>query len=142
MSDNIRILVVDDEEVVRQAYLRTLAGERCSVEAASDGADALRRMREAPYDVVLLDLRMPGMNGLDVLKAIKQSWPASEVVVVTGYPGIDTAKASVALGAHDYLAKPVGPDDIVHATRSAVLHKRWALRREHEITDPQQEETP
>jgi DNA-binding NtrC family response regulator len=130
MTDRTRILIVDDEEVVRKACLRTLSSERCHVEAAPDGADALRRMRQAPFDVVLLDLRMPGLDGLAVLQAIKREWPATEVIVVTGYPALESAKASVALGAHDYLAKPLGPDDIVTATNAAVLHKRWALQRE------------
>ena len=128
MIDKVSVLVVDDEEVVRRAYERTLATERCSVETATSGDEALQRMRERAFDVVLLDLRMPGMDGMSVLKAIKQHWPASEVIVVTGYPALESAKESVSLGAHDYLAKPVGPDDIINATKAAVLHKRWALR--------------
>jgi DNA-binding NtrC family response regulator len=130
MTERVSVLIVDDEEVVRRAFERTLATERCRVETAADGDEALQRLREQPFDVVLLDLKMPGADGLSVLKAIKRQWPASEVVVVTGYPALETAKASVSLGAHDYLAKPVGPQEIVDATRSAVLHKRWALRGE------------
>lgn len=133
MSDKVRILVVDDEDVVRRSYVRTLASDRCLVETASDGATALERMQEQRFDVVLLDLRMPGMGGLEVLEAIKRDWPDCEVIIITGHPMLDTAKRSVMLGAHDYLSKPVGPDDVINATNKALLNKRWALRREPQL---------
>jgi DNA-binding NtrC family response regulator len=130
MSDKVRILVVDDEDVVRRSYVRTLASERCVVETAIDGEQALQKLGQQGFDVVLLDLRMPGIGGMTVLKAIKARWPDCEVVVITGYPMLETAKESVTLGAHDYLAKPVGPDEVINATNKALLHKGWALRRE------------
>ncbi len=130
MCDNVRILVVDDEDVVRRSYVRTLATDHCQVETAADGFEALEKMQNRRFDVVLLDLRMPGMDGLQVLEAIKQKWPECEVIVITGHPMLDTAKQSVVLGAYDYLAKPVGPDDVIHATNQALMHKRWALRRD------------
>lgn len=130
MSDKVRILVVDDEDVVRRSFVRTLASERCTVEVATDGEQALQKLREQSFDVVLLDLRMPGLGGMAVLKAIKAEWPECEVIVVTGHPMLETAKESVSLGAHDYLAKPVGPDEVINATNNALQHKRWALRRE------------
>ena len=71
-----------------------------------------------------------GKRGAAVLQAIKQSWPEVEVIIITGYAGIDTVKQSVALGAFDYLAKPVGPDDVMNVTNGALRHKGWALRRE------------
>lgn len=129
MMQQAKILVVDDEEVVRRSYVRSLAGEHCDVEMASSGQDALQAMGQHAFDVVLLDLMMPGMNGMTVLKTIKQKWPESEVVVITGYPAVDTAKEAVTLGAYDYLAKPAGPDDIIHAANGAMLHKQWSLRR-------------
>lgn len=130
MNEKPRILVVDDEEVVRRSYVRSLAGEHCNVEVASNGPAALRAMGQGSFDVVLLDLLMPGMNGMTVLKTIKQQWPESEVVIITGYPAVETAKEAVTLGAYDYLAKPAGPDDIINAANGAMLHKRWLLRHE------------
>jgi two-component system response regulator HydG len=85
-------------------------------------------MRHKPFDVVLLDLRMPGMDGVAVLGTIKQQWPETEVIVITGYPALETAKQAIKLGAYDYLAKPVGPDEVVSAANGAIAHKRWALR--------------
>ena len=130
MNDRASILIVDDEEVVRRSHLRSLAGTGCRTRAAEDGSEALRFMEQQPFDVVLLDLRMPDLDGLDVLKIIKQRWPESEVVVITGYPSIDSAKAAVRLGAQNYLAKPVGPDDVLKAANDAMTHKRWAMRSE------------
>ena len=127
MNAQAKILVVDDEEVVRRAYVRTLAGESCSVEEAWDGSEALLAMEKQPFDVVLLDQRMPGMDGMTVLKTIKEKWPESEVIMITGYPAIESAKQAVMLGAYEYLAKPVGPDEVINAANAAVMHKKWAL---------------
>lgn len=136
MSEKTRILVVDDEQVVRLCLHRTLASEHCNVETVINGHDALEMMERHPFDVVLLDLRMPGMNGIDVLKAIKEKWPEIEVIIITGYAAVDTAKAAVAAGAYDYLAKPVGPDEIISAAQGALLHKKWALRGERTTHTP------
>ena len=122
------ILVVDDEEVVQRSYVRSLSGEHCKVEVVRNGYDALTIMGQHCFDVVLLDLRMPGMDGMTVLKTIKERWPESEVIIITGYPAVESAKAALTLGAYDYLAKPAGPDDVINAANGAMLHKRWALR--------------
>ena len=127
MNDKASILIVDDEEVVRHSHLRSLAETGCHAEAAEDGQQAIRVMEQHPFDVVLLDLRMPGLDGMDVLKTIKERWPDSEVVVITGYPTIETAKEAVRLGAHNYIAKPVGPDEVIKAANDAITQKRWAL---------------
>ena len=130
MSEKTKVLVVDDEEITRRSYARILASGNCNVEVAWNGKDALQAMEQRTVDVVLLDLRMPGMDGMAVLKAIKAQWPEIEVVVITGNPSIESAKEAVTLGAYDYLAKPVGPDDVIHATNRAMTHKKWALRCE------------
>jgi len=134
MNDRASILIVDDEEVVRRSHLRSLADTGCHAQAAEDGSEALRVMEKDPFDVVLLDLRMPGLDGMDVLKTIKERWPDSEVVVITGYPTIESAKEAVRLGAYNYIAKPVGPDDVIKAANDAINQKRWALRSEQTVT--------
>ena len=136
MSDKNRILIVDDDEAVRRSYLRSLESISCNVRAASDGEEALQTMEQNPFDVVLLDLRMPGQDGLSVLRTIKQKWPDSEVVIITGYPTVDSAKEAVRLGAYDYVAKPVGPQDVINVTDGAVTRKQWALHRVPEDTEP------
>ena len=121
------ILIVDDEEVVRRSFSRVLDAAHCRTASAVDGEEALCALARERFDVVLLDLRMPGADGIAMLKAIKARWPESEVVVITGYPSIETAKEAVRLGAFDYLAKPLAPDEVIHAARGAVLRKRWAM---------------
>lgn len=128
MSEKTKILVVDDEEVVRYSYTRALSGRHCEVEAAGNGLEALQMLAARDFDLVLLDLRMPGLDGLVVLKTIKDQWPESEVIVITGFPSVESAKQAVTLGAYDYLAKPAGPDDLINAASGALLHKQWALR--------------
>ena len=128
MNQATKILVVDDEEVVRMSYLRALSGSSCEVESVKNGSDALQLMGEHAFDVILLDQRMPGMDGMLVLKAIKEKWPESEVIMITGYPAVESAKEAVTLGAYDYLAKPIGPDDVINAANGAMMHKKWMLR--------------
>ncbi len=130
MDEKTKILVVDDEEVVRHSHIRTLASMHCNVEVVRDGGEALQVMEQQPADVVLLDLRMPGMDGMSVLKTIKQRWPETEVVIITGYPSVDSAKEAVRLGAFDYLAKPVGPDDVINVANGAMTQKKWAMHRD------------
>jgi DNA-binding NtrC family response regulator len=130
MNAKTRILVVDDQEIVRLSLLRVLAGPNCEVETVFNGIDALREMERHPFDVVLLDLRMPGIDGMSVLRTIKEKWPESEVVVITGYPTIETAKEAIRLNAYDYLAKPVDPDDVIRVASGAMLHKTWSLHRD------------
>src|SRR5208282_4175690 len=129
MSDKNRILVVDDDEVVRWSYHRSLQDVSRNVATASDGEEALQTMEQDPFDVVLLDMRMPGQDGLSVLRTIKQKWPESEVVIITGYPTMDSAKEAVRLGAYDYLAKPVGPQDVINIADRALTRKQWAMRQ-------------
>jgi len=130
MSEKAKILIVDDDETVRLSYLRSLRDTRRSVEAAWNGDAALKAMETKPFDVVLLDLRMPGTDGMSVLRMIKERWPDTEVVVITGYPSLETAKAAVKLGAYDYLAKPVGPVEVINAADGAMTRKRWTLHEE------------
>lgn len=130
MNEKANILIVDDEEVVRHSQLRILANVKCNAAVAWNGIEALQAMEQHPFDVVLLDLRMPGPDGMWVLKTIKERWPESEVVIITGYPTIETAKEAVRLGAYNYLAKPLSPNDVVEAANGAMMKKKWGLQRD------------
>jgi DNA-binding NtrC family response regulator len=128
MNAKTKVLVIDDEEVVRRSLTRALGREDCKVEQAASPSVGLKAMDQQAFDVVLLDLRMPEMDGVEVLGRIKQRWPETEVVVITGYPAVETAKQAMRLGAYDYLAKPLGCDEVAHVTHRAMQHKRWAMR--------------
>ncbi len=128
MKYKANILIVDDAEVVRLSHLRSLAEANYYVDAARDGTEALKLLELQPFDVVFLDIRMPGPDGISVLRTIKHKWPDTEVVIITGYPAIETAKEAVRLGAYHYLVKPVSPDEVIKTAHDALSHKGWALR--------------
>ena len=138
MDETRKVLVVDDEEIVRLSDMRTLAGQCSNVETARGGEQALEKMQAAPADVVLMDLRMPGMGGLATLKSMKERWPETKVVIITGYPSVYTAREAAKPGAFAYLAKPVDPDEVLAVASGAMAQRGWApLQGEQGARDPQ-----
>ncbi len=107
-----RILVVDDEEIVIRSCQRILAEGDFQVDAARNGLDALEKIQEDDYDVVILDIKMPKMNGIEVLQRVKESHPDIDVIMITGLNLIDTAVKAMKLGAFDYLPKPFDPEEL------------------------------
>jgi len=121
---NGRILVVDDEEIVIRSCLRIFADGRYEVEAVRSGAEALTKIGERDYDVVILDIMMPKMDGLKVLEGIKKRRPGVEVIMVTGLSQTESALRSRQLGAFDYLPKPFGPDELKLVVEKALEKRR------------------
>ena len=119
-----RILVVDDEEIVLQSCRRALGDGERVVDTAASGAEALKRIEEGRYDVVLLDIMMPDIDGLQVLQRVKESHPDIEVIMVTGLSQIETAVRSMKLGAFDYLPKPFDPDELALVVDRAIERRR------------------
>jgi ActR/RegA family two-component response regulator/glycine cleavage system H lipoate-binding protein len=123
-----RILVVDDEITVSKSIRQAILSDQYEVDMALSGEEALKKDREIPYDLVITDLMMPGISGLDLLKALRESRPEVNVIMVTGYPTIKTAVESVKMGAFDYLPKPFTPADlrglVARAFKSAVGEDR------------------
>ena len=115
-----RVLVVDDEPVVVNSVRRTLSRRGYQVEEAFSGHEALNRILNEMYDLVLLDMRMPDGNGLELLPTIKKHRPGLPVVMVTGYASIDTAVEAIQRGASDYVAKPFTPDELYAAANKAL----------------------
>lgn len=119
MADkNKRILVVDDEENTRLALSRLLAREGYTVQAASNGFEALDRLRETPVELIITDLNMPEMNGLTFLRELNRDHPASNVIMITAYGEIESYLEALNLGAFEYINKPVKLDDL-----KKVMHK-------------------
>lgn len=135
MDQMRKVLVVDDEEIVRLSLMRSLAGQSCNVETAHGAEEALQKMQSEPADVVLMDLRMPGMQGLAALKAIKERWPETEVVIITGYPSVYTAREAVRLGAFDYLGKPLDPDEVLAVANEAMAQRLAPPQRKEQVKD-------
>ena len=126
MRDSARILVVDDEEDLRLGLAETLQGEDHQVETAADGWKALEQARALRFDLALVDLKMPGMDGMVVLDQLKQLSPETLVVLITGHATVESAVAAMKLGAYDYLAKPFKLDQVRLVVRRAVEQKRLA----------------
>lgn len=103
------VLVVDDEEVVRKICLRSLEKRGFQVDLVENGIKALDRMRTGKYDLVFADLKMPMMNGLELMEAIKRDYPYAEVVIMTGYATIEGAIMAMKNGAYDFILKPIKP---------------------------------
>ncbi len=129
MKTAIRILIVEDEQNLREVLRSELAADGFDAAAASSGAEALRYLEERDADVVLLDLNMPGMNGIEVLKRIGALDLPPEVIVLTANVDVSTAVASMKLGAYDYQVKPADLDDLTILIEKAYEKKR--LRTEN-----------
>ena len=110
--DKANILVVDDEAVVREGVRRVLEDHRYSVESCANGHSALDLLQAKDFHMVITDLKMPGMSGLEVLKGIKVLQPGIPVIIIAGYSTVDTAVAALKNGAVDYIAKPFTPDQL------------------------------
>ncbi len=119
-----RILIVDDEEIVIKSCLRILGGGDYDVEAVQDGWEALRKIDENDYDLVILDIMMPEIDGMEVLQRVKEAHPDVDVIMVTGHSQIETAVRSMKLGAFDYLPKPFDPDELELVVARALERRR------------------
>jgi len=111
-TDTQNVLIVDDETVVRNGIGRALERKGLRTRQAANGREALELLDNQPFDLVLLDIRMPDMDGIQVLKEIRANHPKTEIIMITGYPTIDSAVHCVKLGALDYLVKPFRLDDL------------------------------
>ena len=118
-----RILVIDDEDIVRLSCSRTLVPEGYELKMAKNGQEGIKMLEEESFDLVLTDLKMPNMDGIEVLGTIKEKWPKTDVVIVTGYQTVETAVKAIKLGAFDYIEKPFTPDTLI-ATVSNVFRAR------------------
>ena len=115
-----RILVVDDEITVGKSISQALASDDYEVETALSGAEALQKEGQKKYDVIIADLMMPGLSGLDLLASLRRLGSAAKVIVVTGYPTMKTTVQSMQVGAFEYLPKPFLPAELRSAVARAL----------------------
>ena len=133
-----KILLVDDEERFRTTLGKMLRAQGFEVTATDSGPGALNELAQNPYDVILLDMRMPGMDGLETLTAIKQSHPDPEVIVLTGHASVDAAMDIIRLGASEFLLKPCPLEEVMAKIETA--YERKLARQER--TPPEPSGTP
>src|SRR5690349_3114165 len=120
MTKAAHILVVDDEVNIRNALVTMLEKKGYRVCGAGTGEEALRHLEEARLNLVITDLRMPGIDGMEFLRRLKAKWPDTEVVVMTAFGSIDTAVEAMRLGAHDYLTKPIDRERLIVVVQKAL----------------------
>ena len=120
MIENASILVIDDEEAIRDACSQVLKKEGYSVKTAEDGIEGLELFRKEFFHAVLLDLKLPGIDGMDILSLIKEEQPKTQVIIITGFASIDSAVEAMQRGASDYLPKPFTPEQLRLITKKAL----------------------
>jgi DNA-binding NtrC family response regulator len=129
MPEPIRVLIADDEVDYAHSIARVLRRRGFSVTIAHDGREALDRLAESAFDVILLDLRMPGMDGLATLAALRERDARTPVLLVSGQADLPSVTAALQSGAADFLAKPCAVEDLVAAIENTA--ERHALRKDH-----------
>jgi diguanylate cyclase (GGDEF)-like protein len=123
MSEKARILVVDDEATVRSVLLQVLKEDGYDVTPAENGSQALEILRNNSFDLIITDIKMPGISGLELLKKVKQAQPDTQVIIITSYASLDTSLTALRHGAYDYLFKPFEDLDLISAAAKRATEK-------------------
>lgn len=121
---NIKILIVDDEQIVRDSLTHWFEEDGYQVESAEDGFDVLRNLEPGKYDIMLVDIKMPKLNGLELLEKVKEIDPECVVIMITAYASVPTAVQALKNGAYDYVTKPIDPDELSHLIQNAIKQKQ------------------
>lgn len=121
---NVQLLIVDDEERFLSTTTLLMEKRGIKTKSVSSGTEALRIIDESPVDVVILDVKMPGMDGVETLKRIKQNYPLIEVIMLTGHGSVDSAVKGLRMGAFDYVMKPCDIPDLVEKIEEAYSKKK------------------
>ncbi len=136
-----RILITDDDEVSCQLFSEVLEGEGYQVDRVQSGEEALRRLQREAYDLLLVDVRMPGMTGLEVTRTVRREYPSLLVVVMTAFGSIETAIEAIRDGAFDYISKPMNLEEVKKTVSRALqarkLRGQWVERGKESEEDEQ-----
>ena len=137
-----RVLVVDDEEIVRESCRRSLTDAGYTVRTVESGRAALKACRAESFDVMLTDLKMPEMDGLEVARAVREEFPDVRVVIITGYPSRESTAQAKKLGIFDYLEKPLSPERLSEATAAALARPPASIAPVAKVEAPTPEAPP
>lgn len=122
-----RILIIDDDEIIRKSCEKILAPEGFFIASAKDGKEGLKLLSKKNFDLVLTDLRMPDMDGIEVLKRVKEIGPDIEVIIITGYGTVKSAIEAIRYGAYDYIEKPFSPEELLNVVRKSLERRSLIL---------------
>lgn len=121
--NSFSVLIVDDEKEFLETLVKRLKKRKLDAKGAGNGENALKMLKHNAVDVVVLDVRMPGMDGIETLREIKNDFPLTEVVMLTGHACMEVAVEGMEIGAFDYLMKPVDIDELVYKLQDAYKKK-------------------
>jgi len=121
--NNIQVLLVDDEVEFLETLIKRMRKRNVDISGVRSGEEALSALEQKPMDVVVLDVRMPGMDGIETLKQIKKRYPLTEVIMLTGHANTEVAVQGMELGAFDYLMKPMDIDELLYKVEDAYKGK-------------------
>jgi DNA-binding NtrC family response regulator len=119
-----KILIVDDEFVVRDSLEKWFTSEGYTAFPAAGAREALEAIQQTDYDIALLDIKMPGMDGMELQSRLRQADPELTIIMMTGYAAVETAVQALKSGAYDYITKPVDPDELSHLVANALEHRQ------------------
>lgn len=127
-----KILFIDDEEIVLRSCRRIFASSGYEIDTALSGEEGLNKALSQDYDIVVTDLKMPGIGGMEVLSRLRKEKPETTVIIFTGYASVDTAREALKNGAFDYIPKPFTPDEIREVIKNALearegQHKKCSI---------------
>ena len=124
MSEEIGILVVDDEQIVRESLASWFEEDGYRIGTAANARDALGKLQDETWHIAIIDIKMPGMDGLELQQKIREIDENLVIIIMTAYASVDTAVQALKEGAYDYITKPFDPDDLARIIRNAVEHRR------------------
>ena len=126
-EDSIKILIVDDEEIVRESLSEWFKEDGYQVDSANDAVEALNKINKTRYDIYFLDIKMPGMDGMELHRRIREIDKDAVVIMITAYAAVDTAVQALKDGAYDYITKPFDPDNLSHLLRNAAKQRKLTI---------------
>ncbi len=127
MMERAQILIIDDEEAIRDAMHQVLSREGYQIKEAREGKEGLELFQKETFHLVFLDLKLPGIKGMDILTQMKETSPETPVIIITGYSSIESAVEAMKKGAFDYMPKPFTPDELRVVTRKALESRRMLM---------------
>lgn len=128
-NSDVKILIVDDEQIVRDSLTHWFEEDGYQVSSAADAFDVLKDLQPGKYDIMLVDIKMPKMSGLELLEKVKEIDPDCIVIIITAYASVPSAVQALKNGAFDYVTKPIDPDELSHLIKNAIKQK--ALKKEN-----------
>ena len=124
-----KILVLDDEKIVLESVSRILEGEQYQVKTCRSGKEALEALKDDSFDILVTDLKMPGLDGIETIKLCSDHDPDLSVIIITAYPSVDSAVTAMKLGALDYVQKPFTPDQLTEVIEKAMIQRRLRIEK-------------